>query len=89
MNYTRIINTFNLNVQQVLALTSQQLQILDFISRFGSITPMDAFLELGITKLSTRISEMKKMGIQFEQNYEGRENMSGKKVHYMRYRKAA
>ena len=50
---------------------------------------MEAFDELDITKLSTRISEMKKLGIQFDQQYEGRINRLGKKKHFMRYRKAA
>jgi hypothetical protein len=50
---------------------------------------MDAFSELGVTKLSTRVSEMKAIGIRFDQEYEGRENRFGKKVRFMRYRKAA
>ena len=36
---------------------SQYEMILDYIDRFGSISPMEAFMDLGITKLSTRISE--------------------------------
>ena len=30
---------------------------------FGSITPMDAFSDLGITKLATRVSEMREEGV--------------------------
>ena len=84
-----IINYFNLTAEQVERLTDQQKDILIYIYRFGSISPMEAFSDLVITKLSTRISEMKVLGIQFEQAYEGRENRFGKKVKYMRYRKAA
>ena len=84
-----IINYFNPTAEQVERLTDQQKDILIYIYRFGSISPMEAFSDLVITKLSTRISEMKVLGIQFEQAYEGRENRFGKKVKYMRYRKAA
>ena len=80
---------FNLTDKQYDRLTVQHKQILDYIAAYGSITPMEAFSDLGITKLSTRISEMRMLGIQFDQNYEGRENRYGKKVRYMRYRKAA
>lgn len=84
-----IINDFNLTAEQFEKLTEQQIHILWYIHSFGSISPMEAFSDLGITKLSTRISEMKVLGIQFDQAYEGRENRFGKKVRYMRYRKAA
>ena len=33
-------------------------QIYQFVRKNGSITPMQAFSELGVTKLATRISEM-------------------------------
>ena len=80
---------FNLTDDQYNHLTAQHKSILDYIVAFGSITPMDAFSVLHITKLATRISEMKALGIQFEQTYESRKNGAGKSVRYMRYRKAA
>ena len=42
---------------------TQQELIEKYIRDFGSITPYEAFKDLGITKLSTRISEMKKKGL--------------------------
>lgn len=84
-----IINYFNLTAEQVEKLTNQQMDILCYIFDYGSISPMEAFNDLGITKLATRISEMRVIGIQFDQAFEGRENRFGKKVKYMRYRKAA
>ena len=84
-----IINYFNLTADQFQKLTDQQMDILCYIYDFGSISPMEAFNDLGITKLSTRVSEMKVIGILFDQTYENRKNRFGKKVHYMRYRKAA
>ena len=84
-----IINYFNLTAEQVEKLTDQQTDILLYILTHGSITPMDAFSKLWITKLSTRVSEMKAMGIQFDQNFESHVNEFGKTHHYMRYRRAA
>lgn len=84
-----IINAFSLTAEQFNRLTDQQIHILWYIDRFGSISPMEAFNDLGITKLATRISEMKMLGIQFDQAFESRENRFGKNVRYMRYRKAA
>ena len=86
---TIVINAFDLTAEQFKKLTDQQYQILWYIATFGSISPMEAFSDLCITKLSTRISEMKTLNIQFDQAYEGRKNRFGKKVRYMRYRKAA
>ena len=89
MNITEIINYFGLTADQLERLTSQQKAILVYIYRFGSISPMEAFSDLGITKLSTRISEMKVLGIEFDQGYENRVNRIGKMVRFMRYRRAA
>ena len=84
-----VINAFSLTAEQFEKLTNQQYQILWYIVTFGSISPMEAFSDLGVTKLSTRVSEMKVLGIQFDQDFEGRENRFGKKVRFMRYRRAA
>lgn len=89
MNVADVINSFSLTAEQFEKLTNQQFSILAFICANGSITPMDAYSELWITKLATRVSEMKAMGIRFDQEYESRENRFGKKVRFMRYRKAA
>lgn len=67
----------------------QSERILEYIDKFGSITPLDAFRDLGITKLATRISEMQKEGIIFEKTYESSKNRFGQNVRYMRYRRGA
>ena len=64
---------------------SQHDQILAYMERRGSITPMDAFTDLGITKLATRIGEMKRAGINIIQNIETGKNRFGDTVRYMRY----
>ena len=85
----QIIDYFSLTADQFDRLTDQQSDILSYIFDYGSISPMEAFSDLNITKLSTRISEMKAMGIEFDQAFETRKNRFGKTVRYMRYRRAA
>lgn len=64
---------------------TQREAILQYIEDFGSITPMQAFGDLGITKLATRISEMRKDGIDFKIEMVRSKNRYGKTVHYARY----
>lgn len=63
----------------------QSERIISYINQFGSISPMEAFRDLGITKLATRVSEMKRDGVQFEQKIETVKNRYGEPVWYMRY----
>lgn len=42
-------------------------------------------MDLGITKLATRVSEMKACGVEFEQKRESTQNRYGEPVSYMRY----
>jgi hypothetical protein len=65
-----------------------QLQlILAHIDTYGSITPFEAFAEYGITKLATRVSELRRQGRQIIKVFEEGRNRFGQKVHYVRYRK--
>ena len=41
---------------------SQYVDIYNYVKKNGSITPLQAFQYLGITKLATRISEMTRSG---------------------------
>lgn len=63
-------------------------RIFDYMERFGSISPMEAFRDLGETKLSTRIGEMKRRGIEIESCEETGKNRYGQPTRYMRYRLA-
>ncbi len=65
-------------------ITQRQL-ILNYIQDFGSITPLQAFGDLGITKLATRISEMRKDGIQFKIESVKSKNRYGKTVTFAKY----
>lgn len=60
-------------------------RIRQYISDWGSITPMEAFQDLGITKLSTRIGEMIAAGEKIKKETEHSVNRYGDKVHYCRY----
>ena len=64
---------------------TQAEQILDYMNRFGSITPMEAFTDLGVTKLATRVSEMRRDGVPIGKKLEKNVNRLGKRVQYMRY----
>lgn len=44
-------------------LNKTQKRVFDFIMEFGSITSLEAFTELGETRLSARIYELKDKGI--------------------------
>ena len=69
---------------------SQYEKILRYLETHPTgITPMDAFLDLGITKLATRISEMIRNGYRFDKIPESRVNALGETKRYMRYRRAA
>ena len=65
-------------------ITQHQL-ILDYIQDFGSITPMEAFFDLGITKLATRISEMRRGGKECQIDTVTSKNRYGKTVRYSKY----
>ena len=64
---------------------TQKELILKYIADFGSITPMEAYGDLGITKLATRISEMRKDGMKFEIQAVKGKNRYGKPTRYARY----
>ena len=60
-------------------------RIYTYMQDFGSISPMEAFSDLGITKLATRISEMRRDGIEINGKLEHSRNRYGERTHYMRY----
>lgn len=64
---------------------SQHDLIMDYLMQFGSITPFEAFTDLGITKLATRVSEMKRIGIRFKTEKVESKNRFGKTVKFAKY----
>lgn len=67
---------------------NQHERIRKYMDKHGSISPMEAILELGITKLATRMSEMIRNGEKVIKRTETGVNRYGDKIHYVRYTKA-
>lgn len=59
--------------------------VANFIKENGSITSMQAFESLGITRLSARIFEMEQKGYVILKSREEGENRYGEKVRFIRY----
>lgn len=64
---------------------SQCKQILDYIDKFGSITTYDAFMDLGCTRLPSRIHDLRMKGYEISDKPEKRKNRFGVAVCYKRY----
>lgn len=64
---------------------TQKERVIKYIQTFGSISPIEAFYNLGITKLATVVSNLKKDGIKFYQAMEHSTNRFDEPVSYMRY----
>lgn len=60
-------------------------RIISYLKTFKTITPMDAIHQLGITKLATRISELKKEGYKFHDVWVTTTNRFGDEVRYKAY----
>lgn len=61
-------------------------RIRNYIRANGSITPMAAFTDLGITKLATRVSEMIRDGEKIVKTPVCKKRADGSIVRYMEYR---
>ena len=61
-------------------------RVLDYIRENGSITPLDAIREFGITRLAAVIYKLKNIwGIQIETHYETARDRFGEYSRYARY----
>lgn len=58
-----------------------------YMEDFGSISTMEAFTELGITRLASRIHDLTRMGVSITKETETGKNRYGEIVHYTRYSK--
>ena len=59
--------------------------ILRYIADFGFITSFQAYQDLGITQLATRIKELKELGYQFKTENVKTTNRYGNPSHYYKY----
>lgn len=60
-----------------------------YMDDFGSISTREAFIELGITRLASRIYDLTRMGVSITKTTEAGKNKYGETVHYTRYSKGA
>lgn len=63
-------------------------RILKYMEDFGSISTMQAFGDLGITRLASRIHDLKSMGIDISKETASTRNRYGEITHYAVYKKA-
>ena len=59
--------------------------ILEYIGDFGSITPLEAIRDLGVYRLASRISDLKKKGYHTLSEWETVPNRRGKTTNIKRY----
>jgi hypothetical protein len=61
-------------------------RVLDYMRRFGSITTMQAFADLGVARLSARIADLKDEGFDIVSETLSTKNRYGEHVRYAKYR---
>ena len=59
--------------------------IIEYMYEFGSITPLEAMRDLGVYRLASRISEMKKNGFPIHSEWETVQTRRGTKTRIKRY----
>lgn len=59
--------------------------VLDYLRREGHISSWDAYRDLGITQLATRVSELKTLGYKFRKERVKTTTRFGVKTHYDNY----
>ena len=64
---------------------SQKERVLQYIRDYGSITTFEAFQQLGVTRLASRISDLCDDGYDFVRKQESSLNRYGDPVFYTRY----
>ena len=64
---------------------TQNQRILDYIAEFGSITQFEALRDLGVMRLASRISDLKRLGYPIISTNEAVKNRFGEKCYIKRY----
>lgn len=60
--------------------------ILKYIEEVGSITTFESYSELGVTRLPSRIWDLKQQGYNFEEEWISKKNRYGKTVSCKKYK---
>lgn len=64
---------------------TQAERVLEYIKKFGSITTLEAFRDLGVTRLSARIFELRARNINIDSTNVTSKNRYGEKCTYAKY----
>lgn len=64
---------------------TQNEEVLEWLKKWGCITPAEAYEELGIMRLSARIHDLRGYGHAIKSENVTRPNRNGKKVTFSRY----
>ena len=56
-----------------------------YLKDFGSITTFESYEELGITRLPSRINDLKNKGYEFKKDWVTKKNRYGKSISFLRY----
>lgn len=64
---------------------TQAERIEQYMRDFGSITPIDAMVDLGVMRLAFRICDLRKAGLRIVKTIEKSKNRYGEVTHYARY----
>ena len=67
---------------------TQNQMIINYLDKFGSITPQEAMARLGVMRLAARIMEIESSGYRIAREMVTGKNRYGDPVRYARYRKA-
>lgn len=63
-------------------------RILDYMDQFGSISTLEAFKDLGVARLASRIHDLKSMGYHIISETKSSKNRFGEQTHFKVYRLA-
>lgn len=64
---------------------TQNDRILDYMDEHGGITQLEAIQELGVMRLASRISDLRRMGFPIESTTQQVKNRYGETCHVKRY----
>lgn len=66
-------------------MANQSERVLAYINEFGSITSWQAMMDLGVMRLASRITDLKKSGYDINSRFVYSQNRYGDKVKYKEY----
>lgn len=68
-----------------MAKRTQADRVLEYIKKFGSITTLEAYRDLGVTRLSARIFELRARGLEIDSTNVTSKNRFGERCTYAKY----